>query len=70
VYLRAAADYGNSKASFSFSTDNHSFTKAGNELAMKFNLSVFTGNKFCVFNYATQSIGGFVDVDWFRTNEQ
>jgi beta-xylosidase len=70
IYLRTEAAYGSSKASFSFSTDNHSFTKAGNELAMKFNLSVFTGNKFCVFNYATQSPGGFVDVDWFRTNEQ
>ncbi len=28
--------------------------------------SIFTGNKFCIFNYATKSLGGFVDVDWFR----
>jgi hypothetical protein len=33
---------------------------------MQFNLSVFTGNKFCLFNYAAISTGGFVDFDWFR----
>jgi hypothetical protein len=33
---------------------------------MKFSLSVFTGNKFCLFNYATESPGGYVDFDWFR----
>jgi beta-xylosidase len=24
-----------------------------------------TGNKFCLFNYATKATGGFVDFDWF-----
>lgn len=36
-------------------------------LDMKYNLSVFVGNRFCIFNYATTSIGGYVDVDWFST---
>ncbi len=66
IYLRAYADYGAGKASFAYSFDNQSFTKLGDELLMRFNLSVFTGNKFCLFNYATTAIGGFVDVDWFR----
>jgi len=35
---------------------------------MQFSLSIFTGNKFCLFNYATITTGGFVDVDWFRVN--
>ena len=34
---------------------------------MKFDLSIFTGNKFCLFNFATQEIDGYVDFDWFRT---
>lgn len=68
VYLRATADYGSSKASFSFSTDNQNFNILGNTMDMKFNLSIFTGNKFCLFNYATKATGGFVDFDWFRTN--
>jgi hypothetical protein len=33
---------------------------------MQFNLSIFTGNKFCLFNYATIASGGYVDFDWFR----
>lgn len=67
VYLRTYANYGTSKASFAYSLDNQSFTMLGNELSMQFNLSIFTGNKFCLFNCATIAAGGFVDFDWFRT---
>ena len=35
-------------------------------MQMQFNLTVFTGNKFCLFNYATKEPGGYVDFDWFR----
>jgi hypothetical protein len=66
IYLRAQAYYGTSQASFSCSFDNKSFTLLGNKLYMKFNLSIFTGNKFCLFNYATIATGGHVDFDWFR----
>lgn len=66
VYLQASARYDTGKATFSYSTDNKKFIALGNELDMKFNLSVFTGNKFCLFNYATKSPGGYVDFDWFR----
>jgi hypothetical protein len=66
VFLRASANYGTSRASFAYSLDSQSFTKLGNELSMRFNLSIFTGNKFCLFNYPTIATGGYVDVDWFR----
>jgi len=66
IYLRADADFGTNKATFAYSLDNQAFTKLGDGLAMRFNLSVFTGNKFCLFNYATTTMGGFVDIDWFR----
>jgi beta-xylosidase len=66
VYFQASAHYDTDKATFSYSTDNKKFTAFGNELDMKFNLSVFTGNKFCLFNYATKTPGGYVDFDWFR----
>ena len=66
VYLQGNAGYDTGKATFSYSTDNKKFTTLGNELEMKFNLSIFTGNKFCLFNYATKSPGGYVDFDWFR----
>lgn len=66
VYLRAHAYYGTSMASFDYSFDGRSFTSLGNKLHMRFSLSIFTGNKFCLFNYATKALGGFVDFDWFR----
>lgn len=66
VYLRAIASNATAKATFEYSIDNKTFKPLGNVLAMRFNLSVFTGNKFCIFTYATKKNGGYVDVDWFR----
>ncbi|MBL7740811.1 MAG: glycoside hydrolase 43 family protein [Chitinophagaceae bacterium] len=67
VYLRTVASNSTATASFEYSLDNKTFTSLGNSLSMRFNLSVFTGNKFCLFNYATKKTGGHVDFDWFRT---
>lgn len=66
IYLRTIASNSTGKASFEYSFDNKKFTRIGNELSMRFSLSVFTGNKFCLFNYATKETGGYVDFDWFR----
>ncbi|HVN47449.1 MAG TPA: glycoside hydrolase 43 family protein [Bacteroidota bacterium] len=80
IYLRAQAMYGSGAAHyqdrnaapktgtafFFYSLDNQFFKKIGRELQMKFNLKIFTGNKFCIFNFATKATGGYVDVDWFR----
>lgn len=82
IYFRAAALHGSGAAmyyggntvpgtgtaSFSYSFDNKSFTKLGNVMQMQFNLSVFTGNKFCLFSYSIKETGGYVDIDWFRTS--
>lgn len=82
IYFRASAIYGSGAvhysdgkaapstgtASFSYSLDNKLFVRIGDELNMLFNLKIFTGNKFCLFNYATKDIGGYVDLDWFRTD--
>lgn len=67
LYLRAVASYMTGKAHFYYSTDNKTYTRFGEEFSMKYNLSVFTGNKFAIFNYATKALGGRVDVDWFST---
>ncbi|MEO6637017.1 MAG: glycoside hydrolase 43 family protein, partial [Ginsengibacter sp.] len=66
IYLQTTASNVTAKASFAYSTDNKTFKPLGNELIMRFNLKIFTGNKFCLFNYATKEPGGYVDVDWFR----
>jgi beta-xylosidase len=68
VYLRTIASNATGKASFEYSFNNKKFRQIGNELFMRFNLFVFTGNKFCLFNYTTKETGGYVDFDWFRVN--
>jgi len=70
IYLRAITNYSTSKASFYYSTDNVTYNKFGDELDMKYNLSVFVGNRFAIFNYATSQTGGYVDIDWFSTERQ
>lgn len=69
IYLRAVADIATSKATFYYSLDNVTYTKFGQDLDMKYNLSVFVGNRFGIFNYATKELGGSVDVDWFSTEK-
>ena len=66
IYLKAQANYGTSQVSFAYGLNDQSIEKLGNTLSMKFDLSIFTGNKFSLFNYATIQTGGFVDFDWFR----
>jgi beta-xylosidase len=68
VYLRTIASNSTKKTTFEYSLDNKEFTALGNELRMRFNLKIFTGNKFCLFNYATEETGGYVDFDWFIVN--
>jgi beta-xylosidase len=77
IYLRASAIHGSGAAplyggkrapgsgtaSFSYGLDDRSFTPIGNTLHMRFNLRIFTGNKFCLFDYATNALGGYVDFD-------
>jgi beta-xylosidase len=70
IYLRAVANYNTSQAGFYYSLDNQTYTKLSSDLDMKYNLSVFTGNKFCLFNFATVQTGGWVDFDWFSTEKE
>ena len=66
IYLRTLASNASGIATFQYSTDNENFKTIGDELHMRFSLKIFTGNKFCLFNYATKQTGGYVDFDWFR----
>jgi beta-xylosidase len=68
IYLRSVASNNTRKASFAYSFDNKTYVKLGNQLYMRFSLKIFTGNKFCLFNYPTKETGGYVDFDWFRVS--
>ncbi len=70
IYLRAVPEFSTGKAKFYYSLDNSTYTRFGPDFKMEYDLSVFTGNKFSIFNYATKALGGYVDVDWFSTEPE
>jgi beta-xylosidase len=69
VYLRLDGDFNLNKdlARFYYSLDNKTWTAIGGEFKMIFDYRrMFMGSKFAIFNYATKSLGGYVDVDFFK----
>ena len=66
VYLKMDCDFTTDDAVFSYSLDDKSWTQLGDKFHMIFSMAHFTGNKFAIFNYATKTAGGYVDVDFFR----
>lgn len=71
IYLRAVANFKTNKLKFYISWDNQKWYDVGKDIEteMRYTLKIFTGNRFAIFNYATQQNGGYVDVDWFSTEE-
>ena len=66
VWLRIDADFTNhqDRATLYYSTDGKDFMQLGN-FKMRFDYRrLFMGTRFAIFNYATRTLGGFVDVDY------
>ena len=72
VYLKVYIDYRNrtDKAYFYYSLDDIEWQVIGNTLQMSYTLPHFMGYRFALFNYATESAGGFVDFDFFRVDNK
>jgi len=73
VYLKVYIDYRNrtDKAYFYYSLDDIEWQVIGNTLQMSYTLPQhFMGYRFALFNYATESAGGFVDFDFFRVDNK
>lgn len=78
VYFKAEADFKaktnfNSfvdKARFYYSLDGDNWHPIGATLNMAYTLSHFMGYRFALFNYATQTTGGYVDFDYFRVSDK
>jgi len=68
LYLRVHFDFYESidEARFYYSLDNVNWNFIGDILQMSYKLSHFTGYRFALFNYATETVGGNVDIDWFK----
>jgi beta-xylosidase len=71
VYLRAECDFRECKdiAHFYYSLDGKLWKPIGNQLEMQYTLPHFMGYRFGLFNYATQTPGGFVDFDYFNIQD-
>jgi arabinoxylan arabinofuranohydrolase len=72
VYLRLDCDFTIRKdiATFYYSFNNKDWTKLGEDFKMVFNLRHFMGNRFAIYNYATKTDGGYVDVDFFEYSRE
>ena len=69
VYLRVYTDFSRNKdlATFSYSLDNKKWQTIGKPIKMIFNYrTMFMGTRYGIYNYATKSLGGWVDVDFFK----
>lgn len=69
IWLRVDADVrttsGGGTARFYYSTNGAQFTQLGSAFTMKREWQYFLGYRFGIFNYATQSLGGSVHINYF-----
>ncbi len=66
IHLRVTADFETNQARFYYSLGNNAWTEIGNAMTMVYDQRNFVGNRFAIFNYATKTTGGYVDIDYFR----
>lgn len=71
VYLKEDFDFaGGDKLRFYYSFDGNTWKQLGTDVKLTYELTHFMGSRFALFNYATKSVGGFVDFDYFRVSDQ
>ena len=69
VYLKVTADFRLHKdvASLAYSLDGKHWTEVLRDFKLIFDYRrFFMGTRFGIYNYATQQLGGKVDIDWFH----
>lgn len=72
IYFKIDFDFnlGADKAEFLYSYDGVNWTKLGAKLSMDYYGLHFMGYRFAMFNYATQSTGGYVDFDYYQVDNK
>lgn len=66
VFLRTDCDFSCDQARFYYSLNGRKWFPLGDSFKMIYNLVHFMGNRLVIYNYATKSIGGYIDVDAFK----
>ena len=72
VYLKEDFNFnsGKDEATFYYSLDRKTWAQLGDTLKMEYTMPHFMGYRFALCNYSTKSIGGYVDFDYFRVNNE
>ena len=66
IFLKASCDFSTDTARFYYSFNRQQWKELGDEFRMVYNLNHFMGNRFILYNYATEKPGGYVDIDFFE----
>ena len=67
VWLKVKQNYLEYSAEFFYSLDGKNFTRLGGKAGVSYNFFAdWLAPRYCIYNYATKEIGGFVDVDEVR----
>lgn len=70
VWFKITTDFrpGRDKARFYYSYNGEEWQELGHEFTMRFDYRrMFMGTRYAIFNYATETAGGYVDIDRFET---
>lgn len=72
VYLRVVTQYkenGANPGQFYYSLDNETYTALAPQFNLTYTYDFFMAPRFSIFNFSTTELGGYVDIDWFTTEE-
>ena len=71
VFLKIDCDFKDriDKAYFYYSLNGKDWSAIGEPLHMVYDIPHFMGYRFGLFNFATKTVGGFVDFDFFRLSD-
>lgn len=71
VFFKIEMDFRNQtdQATFYYSLNGTNWIAIGNRLRMTYDLKHFMGYRFALFNYATQTTGGYADFDYYRLGQ-
>jgi len=72
IYLRIDCDFSLyvDNAKFYYSFDKTDWKEIGEDFKMLYELTHFMGYRYAIFNYASKSAGGYVDIDFFEYNNE
>ncbi|MDU5262150.1 MAG: hypothetical protein E6176_06935 [Clostridium celatum] len=71
IYFKVEFNYEEmlDEAYFYYSLSGYIWNRVGNEFKLEYTIPHFMGYRFALFNYATKAIGGYVDFDYFRIEQ-